>query len=214
MPMVFPLALAPNGWLTLTLGSVYFWGLFALWLNRMRVPAARQQAAPEDFSVHASLSPFSLAALVLIGLVVGGSAIAAARQSVRDDPAVGTWVLDRTKSTLPPDLPIDSRTITFTLIGDAIDQTIVTLSNGIERRVEYRGRYDGKDILIPNALPPIVALKRLDKHTVESTGRIGDQVVETQIRSVSADGRTLTISVATVQSGVERRSVQVYDRQS
>jgi hypothetical protein len=57
-------------------------------------------------------------------------------------------------------------------------------------------------------------LKRLDKRTVESTGRIGDQVVETQIRSVSADGRTLTISVATVQSGVERRSVQVYDRQS
>jgi alpha-1,2-mannosyltransferase len=28
--------LQPAGWVTLTLGSVYFWGLFGLWLNRMR----------------------------------------------------------------------------------------------------------------------------------------------------------------------------------
>jgi hypothetical protein len=35
MPWAILFMLQPAGWLTLTLGSVYFWGLFALWLNRV-----------------------------------------------------------------------------------------------------------------------------------------------------------------------------------
>jgi hypothetical protein len=212
VPMVFPLALAPNGWLTLTLGSVYFWGLFSLWFSRMYVRPVPQAASDDDRTPIMPFSRFSLATVVLVGLVISASAIVWAQQSVSDDPAVGTWVLNHTKSTLPPDSAIEARTVTFTIVGDTMEETIVTRTGGIDSRVTYRGRYDGKDVSVLNAVSPTVAMKRRDKGTVESTWKFNDDRRETHIRSVSSDGRTLTIAVST-HDGTEHNNLQVYDRQ-
>jgi hypothetical protein len=212
VPMGFPLALAPNGWLTLTLGSVYFWGLFSLWFSRVYVRPVPQAASDDDRPPTMPFSRFSLATVVLVGLVIGASAIVWAQQSVSDDPAVGTWVLNHTKSTLPPDSAIEARTVTFTIVGDTMEETIVTRSGGIDSRVTYRGRYDGKDVSVLNAVSPTVAMKRRDKGTVESTWKFNDDRRETQIRSVSPDRRTLTIAVST-RDGSEHNNLQVYDRQ-
>ena len=40
MPMAVTIMLKPSGWVALTLGSVYFWGLFILWIRRMRSPSS------------------------------------------------------------------------------------------------------------------------------------------------------------------------------
>ena len=59
IPMGTFALLAPSGWLTLTLGSVYFWGLLALWLNRVRVRPAHQawpMTGLDQCASHASTS--------------------------------------------------------------------------------------------------------------------------------------------------------------
>jgi alpha-1,2-mannosyltransferase len=41
MPMAITVAVQPGPWVTLTFGSVYFWGLFLFWLNRVALAPAR-----------------------------------------------------------------------------------------------------------------------------------------------------------------------------
>jgi hypothetical protein len=42
--MAITVAVQPGPWVTLTFGSVYFWGLFLFWLNRVALAPARLEA--------------------------------------------------------------------------------------------------------------------------------------------------------------------------
>ena len=59
-----------------------------------------------------------------------------------------------------------------------------------------------------------VSLKRVDAGTVERMGKVRGQVVETRTRTVSADGRTMTITTKGTNNGVPYQSVQVFERMS
>ena len=58
-----------------------------------------------------------------------------------------------------------------------------------------------------------MSLKRVDDQTVERTGKIQGQVVETETRTVSNNGKVLTVTTKGNRDGTEYSSVQVYDRQ-
>ena len=58
-----------------------------------------------------------------------------------------------------------------------------------------------------------MSLKRVDDRTVERTGKIQGQVVETETRTVSDDGKVLTVTTKGNRDGTGYSSVQVYDRQ-
>ena len=58
-----------------------------------------------------------------------------------------------------------------------------------------------------------MSLKRLDDLTVERTGKVQGQVVETETRTVSKNGNVLTVTTKGSRDGSESSSVQVYDRQ-
>ena len=58
-----------------------------------------------------------------------------------------------------------------------------------------------------------VSLKRVDDRTVERTGKVQGQVVETETRTVSDNGKVLTVTTKGSRNGSEYSSVQVYDRQ-
>jgi hypothetical protein len=214
VPMVFPLSLWPSNWLGLTLGSIYFWGLFSLWLNRMCFDPARV-AESEPAAGRSLALRVAFVAMVFVAIAVARGQFVMAKQLVEADPVLGTWVLDRAKSTFTPDVDFQSRTITFSAVDDTIRHSMVTETGGKRReRVEYTARYNGKDHLIRGSFLELVSLKRIDDRTVERAGKVGTELVETETRTVSSDGMTLTIVTRGTRDGTEYRSVQVFSRVS
>ena len=133
-------------------------------------------------------------------------------QSVSDS-ALGSWTLNHAKSTFSGAVPY-RRVTRFEVVGDAIKETTYTMStNKPSVLVEYTARFDGKDYPISNSVLSTVSLKRVDDQTVERTGKIQGQVVETETRTVSDNGKVLTVTTKGTRDGTEYSSVQVYDRQ-
>jgi hypothetical protein len=146
-------------------------------------------------------------------LLVCGASRQAAAQSGAKDPALGSWQLDMAKSTFSVNRP-EQRTLTFELTaGGAIREIARTRqANGATDTVEYTAKEDGKDYPISNSVLDTVSLKRLDARSVERRGKVRGQVVETRTRTVSPDGKTLTIKTEGTNNGVRYSSTQVFQR--
>ena len=129
------------------------------------------------------------------------------------DSALGAWTLNHAKSTFSGAVPY-RRVVKFELAGDAIKEATYTMSTDKPSVVvESTARYDGNDYPISNSVLNTVSLRRVDDKTVERTGKIKGQVVETETRTVSDKGKVLTVTTKGNRDGAEYSSVQVYDRQ-
>jgi len=129
------------------------------------------------------------------------------------DLELGAWTLNHQKSTFSGAVPF-RRVTKFEVVGDAIKETTYTMSTNMPSvLVEYTARFDGNDYPISNSILSTVSLKRVDDRTVERTGKVQGQVVETETRTVSDNGRVLTVTTKGSKDGTEYSSVQVYDRQ-
>jgi hypothetical protein len=149
--------------------------------------------------------------LGLLSILSAGQGVMVA-QSVSDS-ALGAWTLNRAKSTFSGDVPY-RRVTKFEVVGDTLKETTYTMStNKPSVVVAYTARFDSNDYPISNSILSTVSLKRVDDNTVERTGKIRGQVVETETRKVTDDGKVLTITTKGNRDGTEYSSVQVYDRQ-
>ena len=74
---------------------------------------------------------------------------------------------------------------------------------------------DGKDYPLTGAANfDSLSLKQVDDHTVQSTQKKGSKVIGTTTRTVSKDGKVLTLaSKGTSATGVAYDNVMVYDKQ-
>ena len=145
-----------------------------------------------------------------LGLFVLVSSLLAA------DAAIGTWKLDIGKSKFSPGPPPQSATVTYEDSGGGVKRTGETVNaDGSKTSFEYTAQYDGKDYPItgnPNA--NTIALKRVNDRTVEATLKKGDRVVTKARRVVSADGKTLTLTIdGTNEQGQKVKNVQVFEKQ-
>jgi len=140
--------------------------------------------------------------------------VPAARAQAKDDPLIGRWVLERSKSEFSGNVP-EKRTTIFELMPDGslkhITETVI--ANGSTDRVEYTSKYDGKDVPISNSFLWTVSVKRVDPRTTERSGKVNGQVVETSTRTVSPDGQTLTIVTSGTNAETEYSSTQVFIRE-
>ena len=133
-------------------------------------------------------------------------------QSVSDS-ALGAWTLSRAKSTFSGEVPY-RRVMKFAVVGDSLKETTYTMSPNMPSViVEYTAKLDGNDYPISNSELTTVSLRRVDDDTVERTGKVQGQIVETETRTISDDGRVLTVTTKGNRDGKEYSSVQVYDRQ-
>ena len=147
----------------------------------------------------------------LLMLLSAGQRVMVA-QSVSDS-ALGAWTLNHAKSTFSGDVPF-RRVTKLEVAGDSIKETTYTMStNKPSVIVAYTARFDGNDYPISNSSLSTVSLKRVDDKTVERTGKVQGQVVETETRTVSKNGTLLTVTTKGNRGGSEYSSVQVYDRQ-
>ena len=152
---------------------------------------------------------------LLVGAVVtiGCSSVAWASESA--DPAVGTWTLNLAKSKFNPGPAPKAQTRTYTATPDGLDMVVTgTNADGsaISQKSSYK--YDGKDYAFTGSADfDTLTVTRVDDHTAKSVQKKGGKEVGTTTRTVSKDGKVLTLaSKGHSASGGTYDNVMVFDR--
>jgi hypothetical protein len=156
----------------------------------------------------------SFAAAVILTLV----AASASAQS-KDDPSIGTWKLNVAKSKFTPGPPIKADTRSYDVQdGWLIVTTETTQASGEKTGVRFAAKFDGKEYPQIGRFAPTVALisyqpveRRTLKYIVKDTT---GKVTSTNTRTVSADGKTMTIEQKSMDaSGRPVLNVELFERQ-
>ena len=154
-----------------------------------------------------------LRASVLAALIVALSGIHAFSQGA--DPIVGTWVLNIAKSKYNPGPAPKSETRTYVVAGPDIKATSKGIdSDGKPTTAEWTINYDGKDRpQTGNPDADTLSLKRIDPNTTEFTQKKGGKVVITGTRTISKDGKTMTITAKGANAkGQTINDVEVFEK--
>ncbi len=154
----------------------------------------------------------------LLRTIIFGTALAAwgsvaAAQAA--DPVVGTWELNIAKSTFTPGPAPKSETRTYVVVGQDITATSKGVdADGKATSGQWTVNYDGKD-RPATGLPDLdaLSLKRIDVFTTEFTQKKAGKVVATGTRTISTDGKVMTItSKGTNAKGQAFNNVEVFDK--
>ena len=135
--------------------------------------------------------------------------------AIAANPVVGTWQLNLAKSKFSPGPAPKNDTRSYTESADGITMTWKSVAaDGKELSVTSTFKTDGKDYPLtgsPNF--DTLTLKQVDSHTVHSIQKKGGKVVGETTRTVSRDGKELTLaSKGTTTDGVAYDNVMVYDK--
>jgi hypothetical protein len=127
----------------------------------------------------------------------------------------GTWKLNPSKSTFHPGPAPKSQTVTYSPTADGVKIVVdVVPAVGPAQHWEMTAKYDGKDYPVkghPNA--DTISLDAMKGEKSQSTFKKGGKVTAVNVRTLSADGKTLTIeSKGTDEKGQATHNVQVFER--
>ena len=91
----------------------------------------------------------------------------------------------------------------------------MTNADGTQAKVQYTAAFDGKDYPITGSnVADTVALTRIDVRTSERTDKKGGKVIQVFRRVVSADGKTMTVTIkGTSATGEPMNNVVQFDKQ-
>jgi hypothetical protein len=133
-----------------------------------------------------------------------------------NDPRIGTWKMNASKSKFNPGPPPQSLTV---IVESAAKGEKVTAdignADGTRTTTVYTANFDGKNYpLTGSPTADTVSLKRVDSRTTERTDKKGDKVITTLRRVVSRDGKTMTVTTkGTNAEGQAVNNVIVFDKQ-
>jgi hypothetical protein len=132
------------------------------------------------------------------------------------NPLLGTWLLDRAHSTFTPIPGPKGQMRTYeSTPGDGEKLTARGIdSDGRPTMVQYTARYDGKDYAITgSAGGDLISLAHIDKNTTRSTEKRGGKAVIVSTRTVSKDGKRLTVTTKGMTAkGEVIDSVMIFER--
>ena len=132
----------------------------------------------------------------------------------QDNPHMGTWKLNETKSKLAG--KARNNTVTYEAAGDQIKVTVdgVDASGGAVHH-EWTGKFDGKDYPVTgDASSDMRSYRMVNKHTLEIAGKKGGKETLTGRIVVSNDGKMRTVTTTSTDSeGKKVTNVAVYDKQ-
>ena len=153
----------------------------------------------------------SVQRLLSVAVLVGVACVAALAQA--QDPLVGTWKLNPEKSKAP----YKSGTSVFEAAGDGIKGTVdIAAADGTAYHWTFTAKYDGKDNPVTGTSPygNVVALTRVNPHTVRIDVKQDGKTTVTQTMVVSDDGKTRTITTKGRDAkGQPVDTTSVYDKQ-
>jgi hypothetical protein len=153
--------------------------------------------------------------IVCLAAALAAAFSLAARAAEAKDPLEGSWLLNLEKSTFKVAPGPRGQTRTYSL-HDGVEK-LVARGVSFDRKptlVQYEARYDGKDYEITGSLGgDKISLRRIDANTTESSQKRGGKVVIVATRTVSPDGKTLTVvSKGTTAEGQEIDSTLIFER--
>jgi hypothetical protein len=131
------------------------------------------------------------------------------------DPLVGTWELNVAKSKYSPGPAPKSETRTYVVAGPDIKATAKGIdSTGKPTTGEWTINYDGKDRpQTGNPDADTLSLKHIDAYNTEVTQKKAGKVVMTGTRTISKDGKTMTITTkGTNAKGEPMITVEVFEK--
>ncbi|HYN09401.1 MAG TPA: hypothetical protein VES67_18605 [Vicinamibacterales bacterium] len=132
------------------------------------------------------------------------------------DPIIGKWTMNVAKSKFDPAPGGKSSTVVFTASGtDGVKAVLDGVAGtGDKIHWEYTANHDGKDYpMTGNPEGDMISLKRINANSVETTYKLKGKVTLTNVRTVSADGKTLTVTQkGTNAAGQAVNSVLVFDK--
>jgi hypothetical protein len=135
----------------------------------------------------------------------------------KSDPMNGVWKLDVAKSKFSPAPGPKSLTATIDTTGDSRKVSVEGASgDGTAVKWGYAGTFDGKEIKVTGTNPDadVIILKRLSPTSTETTYKKGGKTTIVNVLTVSADGRTLTVSTTgTNAQGQKVNHTQVLEKQ-
>jgi len=132
------------------------------------------------------------------------------------DPLDGTWTLNVAKSKFNSGPTIKSQTRKYEVSGDSVKQTLDGVgADGKPAHMTFNAHYDGKDYpTTGNPDADTIAVKRTDRYSAKSTLKKDGKAVQTTMRHVSKDGKTLTMkTTGTNSKGEKVDNVLVFDKQ-
>ena len=146
------------------------------------------------------------------GVVLAAAAVVSAQGA---NHRLGTWHLNVAKSTYSPGPAPKSQVLTIEAAGAGEKVTSESVSaTGAKTVSVYTANYDGKPYPITGSeTADTVTLKRVDANTSERTDSKGGKAVQTFIRVVSKDGKTMTVTIkGTNAQGQAVNNVVVFEK--
>ena len=137
----------------------------------------------------------------------------------KDDPSLGTWKLNVAKSKYTGMAPNKSDVRSYEVVDGWLLVTTETVNGaGTRSGVRFAAKFDGKEYQQVGRFASTVALityKPVDRNTLQYTVRTtAGKIDSTSTRTVSADGKTMTIEQkSTDANGKPVSYVQVWDKQ-
>ncbi len=132
-----------------------------------------------------------------------------------DDVNMGTWKLDEAKSKIGAGAPKNT-TVVYEAAGDSVKVIVDGVGvDGKPSHNEWTGKFDSKDYpLTGDPTADTRSYKQIDPSTLELTNKkVGKVIVSGKI-TVSADGKTRTVSTKGVDAnGKKVATTAVYDKQ-
>jgi hypothetical protein len=131
------------------------------------------------------------------------------------DANMGTWKLNEAKSQIGPGAPKNA-TVVYEAAGDSVKITV----DGVDADAkpthhEWTGKFDGKDYSVTgDPASDMRSYRRVNNHILAMTVKKGGKVTMTGRITVSADGKSRTVSTSgTDAQGMKISSTAVYDKQ-
>lgn len=144
--------------------------------------------------------------VVMLGLAGAGYAT---------DPILGTWKLNLAKSKFSPGPAPKSQTRVYSAYPEGVQVTIKTIrADGETTVLEYPANSDGKDYPVTgSAQIDAIAMTRISDYISEASLKHAGKVIGTATRTISEDGKTMTITFKRPDSLGRVDNVAVYDKQ-
>lgn len=128
---------------------------------------------------------------------------------------MGTWKLDEAKSKIGAGAPKNT-TVVYTAAGDSVKVTVDGVDpEGKASHSEWTGKFDGKDYPVTgDPTADMRSYKTINARTLELSNKKDGKVTTSGKITVSADGKTRTVSITGTDSkGNKVRSVAVYNKE-
>jgi hypothetical protein len=145
--------------------------------------------------------------IVALSFVAAGACFAA-------NPHMGTWKLNEKKSKIAPETG-KNKTVVYTEMKDKLKVTVDGVDkDGKPRHGVWEGKTDGKAYKTKGNMSwDSMAYKVVNDHTYELTAMKDGKVISTGKSTVSADGKTRTVTMSGTIDGKKFNNKAVYNKE-